>query len=229
MSDEGAVTQKTAFVGRARFCRRYPRKHALEESRCPGQSCQAGSRWQTQLTALCCVTNASWHAPCSDSDNAVTRFIGRLIANQIPTHLRFQMERSFYRELNDTFTMWNMFVELCRQIRCREKVCKSVGRSNQLIRRCYLTLKWSKWDFTWFPTGDNNDNNIQAIDPLAPAGLVDVGHVCTVFTDLLEEAKVVQTQGALAFAGNTCRTRTWRSIQICYEIPTIPPDQTLLN
>lgn len=149
MSDERAVTQKTAFVGRARFCRHYLRKHALEESRCPGQSCQPGSRWQTQLTALCCVTNVSWHAPCSDSDKAVTRFIGRLIANKIPTYLRFQMERSFYRELNDAFKMWNMFVELRRQICCRGNVCKSVGRSNKLIRGCYLTLEWSKGDFTW--------------------------------------------------------------------------------
>lgn len=148
MSDEGAVTQKTAFVGRARFCRRYQRKHALEESRCPGQSCQAGSRWQTQLTALCCVTNVSWHAPCSDSDNAVTRFIGRLIANQMPTHLRFQIERSFYRELNDAFTK-HVCGTMETNLLQRKNVCKSAGRSNRLIRRCYLTLKWSKWDLTW--------------------------------------------------------------------------------
>lgn len=78
-----------------------------------------------------------------------------------------------------------------------------------------------------FPTGDNNENKIRAIDPLTPAGLVDVGHVCTVSTDLLEEAKVAQAQGTPAF--DRCRTHTWRSFRICYEIPTIPPDETLPN
>lgn len=126
--------EKKVFVGRARFCRRYLR-HAGEVSRCPGQSCQPGSRWQTQLTALCCVTNVSWHAPCSDSDNVVTRFVGRLIANQTPACLGWHGNKVLQ------WAEWHFYnvKRVCVNMSAAEKnVGNSVGRSNKLNCRWWL-------------------------------------------------------------------------------------------
>lgn len=79
-------------------------------------------------------------------------------------------------------------------------------------------------------TDDNKVNtNNNAIHPLNPSGLVDVGHVWTVLADLFEGAKVTQTQCPPAFADDRCHNRTWHSLCICYEIPTIPPYEILQN